>query len=95
VPGMAPLPVIPGGKPGQPIQLPIGQPAGAMVQFTCPNCKKVHNLQADFDKQQPLQPGAERFPANDILICSQCRASHSTLAARRQIELQTKRKVAR
>lgn len=98
LPGIFPVPQgSPAGRrPGaQPIQLPIGQPTGAMVQFACPKCRKVHMLQVDFDAEQPLQPGTERFPSNDILICNQCRTSHNVVALRRQVELQTKRKVHR
>jgi hypothetical protein len=96
LPGLFPVqPGAPaGGRPGaQPIQLPVGQPTGAMVQFACAKCRKAHMLQADFDGEQPLQPGAERFPSNDILICNQCHATNNLVALRRQVELQTKRKV--
>jgi hypothetical protein len=98
LPGIFPVPpgAPAGGRPGaQPIQLPIGQPTGAMVQFACPKCRKVHMLQVDFDGEQPLQPGTERFPSNDILICNQCHTSNNLVALRRQVELQTKRKVHR
>ncbi|MCU1240977.1 MAG: hypothetical protein JWO71_1703 [Candidatus Acidoferrum typicum] len=96
-PGAPAKPGAPGTPPAKPgaIQLPIGQAMGAMVQFACPKCKKVHNLQADFDAEQPLQAGAERFPSNDILVCNQCHATNNLVALRRQIELQTKRKVNR
>jgi hypothetical protein len=97
LPGILPVPQgVPSDQPGaQPVQPPIVKPSGAMVQFVCSKCKKVHTLQADFDVEQPLQPGAERFPSNDILICNQCRASNNLVAMRRQVELQTKRKVHR
>jgi hypothetical protein len=96
-PAGAPFPG--GGAPAPFPALPAapksGVPQGALINFACNNCKKTHLLQADFDTQQPLQPGADRFPSNDILICNQCHSSHNLLALRRQIELQTKRKVAR
>lgn len=98
LPGMFPTPASPaGGSPegGKPIQLPVAKPTGAMLQFACPKCRKVHVLQADFDTKNPLQPGAIRFPSNDILVCDQCHTSHSLVAMRRQVELQTKRKVLR
>lgn len=89
-------PVIPGIGPGQPpAQMPIQPMAGALVNFTCNSCKKNHVLQADFDTIQPLQPGVERFPSNDILICNHCHSSNNLVALRRQLELQTKRRVAR
>jgi hypothetical protein len=86
--------IIPGGMPDQPPGVPVAIAQGAMIPFVCGSCRKVHNLQADFDKLQPLQPGAERFPSNDTLVCNQCGMSHNLVGLRRQIELQTKRKVA-
>ncbi len=101
IPAGLPLPPqtpAPAGPAQRPVSIPGGQSVmgtGAMVQFVCSSCKKAHVLQADFDKQLPLQPGAQRFPSNDILVCSQCKMSHNLVALRRQLELQTKRKVAR
>lgn len=92
LPGFAPpLPAVP-GAPDPTAAQSLG---GAMVGFTCPKCKKSYTLQADFDQEKPLQPGAERFPPNDILICAQCRTTHNLLALRRQVELQTKRRIVR
>ena len=92
LPGFPPqLPIIPGGVDPAAAQS-LG---GAMVSFTCPKCKKNHTLQADFDQQKILQPGADRFPSNDILICNQCGTTHNLLALRRQVELQTKKKITR
>jgi hypothetical protein len=94
IPGAIQLPMIPG--PGQGPTVPGGlAPTSAVMQFKCPKCNKMHALQADFDQQQPLQPGAERFPSNDMLVCNQCGMSNNLLALRRQLELQTRRKVAR
>ncbi|MGA7080504.1 MAG: hypothetical protein WBQ43_10075 [Terriglobales bacterium] len=92
IPGFAQrLPVVP-GKPG----VPGGSaPMGALLPFRCSKCKKNYMLQADFEGQRALQSGAERFPLNDILVCSQCGMSHNLVAMRRQLELQTRRKVAR
>lgn len=96
IPGMMPqMPMIP-GQPGQQPAVPgVQVPTSALVQFKCPKCNKVNTLQADFDQQQPVQPGAERFPSNDVLVCNQCGMSHNLTALRRQLELQTRRKVAR
>ena len=89
-PAQGPFPgVAPAGQGGPPTM------AGALVNFVCNACKKPHLLQADFEGQQPLQPGAIRFPSNDILICDSCHASNNLVALRRQIELQTKRRVVR
>jgi Serine dehydrogenase proteinase len=94
-PGIFPIPApgAPGAQPANP--LPMAQLSMAVIQFACPKCRKVHQLQADFDRESPLQPGKERFPKNDIFICDQCHTTHNVLALRRQVELQTKRKVHR
>jgi hypothetical protein len=81
--------------PGQPLMPGQMQPSSALVQFKCPKCGKMHQLQADFDKQQTLQPGSERLPSKDVLTCKQCGMSHNLAALRGQLELQTRRKVAR
>lgn len=95
MPGVMPqLPGLPGAPGPQPMPS-VQAPMAAIVQFVCPKCKKTHTLQADFDQPQPLQGGAEKFPSNDILICNQCQMSHNLVALRRQLELQTRRKVAR
>jgi len=87
-PGQQPMPG-PQGKPGQML------PTSALVQFNCPKCGKTHALQAEFDKKQPLQPNAERFPFEDVLTCKQCGMSHNVVGLRSQLEAQTGRKLAR
>ncbi len=67
----------------------------ALVGLVCKKCGKEHQLQADFDKKRPLQPGAKRFPKDDILICDKCGTRHNLADARRQIELKAKREVIR
>jgi len=95
IPGMIPqAPAVPG--PGQqPGAAGPQAPTSALVKFKCSKCNTDHTLQADFDQQQPLQPGAVKFPGNDNLICNQCGMSHNLVALRRQLELQTGRKVAK
>ena len=68
---------------------------GALVQVSCAKCKKSQTLQADFDNLKPLQPGAVRFPINDILICGQCGTNINLSQLRHQIEIQTKKSVVR
>jgi Serine dehydrogenase proteinase len=68
---------------------------GVIVGIQCGNCKKTHNLQADFDKMKPIQPGMVPFPPNDLLNCDQCGNQLNVAALRQQIETQTKRRIAR
>lgn len=97
LPGIFPAaPIAPTGrKNAQPVPSAVNQLGGAVVQFPCSQCKKVHTLQADFDTEKPLRPGAVRFPSNDVLICDQCHASNNLVAMRRQVELQTRRRIHR
>ena len=94
-PGIAPqIPGIP--TRGQlPANLGRNAPTGAIINFRCPKCQMNHPLQADFEQQRPLQPNMERYPSNDILICSKCRSSHVLSGIRKQLELQAGRKVTR
>ena len=67
----------------------------ALVGLVCKKCGKEHHLQADFGQKKPLQPGAKRFPKDDILICDKCGTRHNIADARRQVELKAKREVIR
>jgi hypothetical protein len=77
------------------IIMPTAGAAGMMIPFACPKCQKIHILQADFDNQRPLQPNAEKFPSDDILVCNQCKSNHNLGALRKQLESQTGRKIAK
>jgi hypothetical protein len=93
-PGMGPQgPMIPAiGQ--QPANLGRNAPTGAIIHFKCPKCQMNHPLQVDFEQQRPLQPNMARYPSNDILICSKCKSSHVIAGIRKQLELQSGRKVA-
>lgn len=97
IPAPTVFPTVPSPRriPGQPPDASVEVHLGALIPFMCSHCGKMHSLQADFDTLQPLQPGAERFPPDDMLVCNQCKTRHNLVALRRQLELQTKRKVAR
>jgi hypothetical protein len=87
-------PSTPGAQP--PASVPQEQVTlGALLPYTCSKCKKTHTIQADFDQRRQLQPGAELFPSDDILVCNNCGMRHNLVALRRQLELQAKRQVAR
>jgi len=68
---------------------------GVVAQVQCDRCKQTYNLQLDFDQLRPLQPGTTRYPANDILVCKRCQNQINVANIRQQVEMQTKRRVAR
>lgn len=79
---------------GAPIPAPA-VPDGIVAQVQCDRCKQAYNLQLDFDELKPLQPGTTRYPANDILVCDRCQNQINVANVRQQVEMQTKRRVAR
>lgn len=80
-----------------PQQPPGGTPAAGHVlgQIKCGKCGKEYIIQCDFGQLQPLQPGATRFPKDDILICEKCGTAHNLGDLRRQLELQLKKEIIR
>jgi len=75
--------------------LPVGQkaPSRAIVNFECPNCKNITNIQASLKKGIPIEKGAVPFPKDDNFICPNCKGNINLGSLRRQIEMQTKTKV--
>lgn len=81
-------------SPGVPVPAPA-MAEGIVAQVQCDRCKQTYNLQLDFDQPKPLQPGMTRYPANDILVCERCQNQINVANIRQQVEMQTKRRVAR
>jgi len=79
-------PMLPGPPPGQ-------SPDVAVVEVMCNNCRTRSTVQANLDKKQPLRPGCVAFPADNRLKCAGCGTEIDLSDLRRQIELQTKKKV--
>ena len=79
----APQPGMPGTPP-----FPGAKPASAHVDLQCNNCGNTLRVQASFDKDQQLEPGALPWPENDKLTCPSCGTEHDLADARRQIEAQ-------
>jgi Serine dehydrogenase proteinase len=79
-----------GKAPGGTMQLPV--PSSAVLGFQCGNCKRVSELQLDFQSGVPLKAGAQKVPKDDTFVCPQCKVVHNLTPLRRQVELQMKRK---
>lgn len=64
----------------------------AFVAFEveCEKCRATWKIQGNL-KKAPLQPGHHRFPSDNLLKCPACDAEINLTAARRQIEIQSKR----
>ena len=62
-------------------------------RLRCPNCGYLTKLQANLEKDIEIVKGAVPFPENNIFHCQQCKTRHDLSSARRQIELQVKKKI--
>lgn len=65
----------------------------SVIDLPCSKCQAHHRLQANLDKSLPLQPNSLPFPADNKFKCPNCGTEHDLSDLRRQIELQTKKKV--
>lgn len=86
------LPFLQAAAPGQIAQGPTGT-MGTLIGAECPQCRHVTNIQADFDVEHPLQPNAVRFPSNNVIICSKCKAANALGDLKQRLEMQASRKV--
>ncbi len=72
----------------------LGKEAGiAVVKVQCGRCKSEFQIQANLGESRPIQAGAIAFPANNKAICPTCNNEIDLTNIRRQLELQSKRKV--
>lgn len=63
------------------------------IGITCQRCGKSFKVQANLGKSSPLEPGALAYPKSNKLPCPGCGVEHDLTPIRRQLELQTKKKV--
>lgn len=63
------------------------------IEIECPNCKTKTNLQVNLDKDKEILEGMKPFPKDDNFICPKCNSNLNVGGLRRQIELQTKKKI--
>ena len=74
-------------------QVKKAQPGGALIEFECPNCKTVTQLDAKFDPKVSSPPGAVRFPTDNIFVCPACASRVDLSGLRGQIEAQMKKRI--
>jgi hypothetical protein len=79
---------------GQEISKKAKSEGKAIVEVECLKCNTLHKLQANIGKPQPLENGCLAFPADNKLSCTKCGNLLDLVELRRQIEGQTKGKVA-
>jgi len=73
--------------------VPPPQNADAVIiEIDCPKCRAPSKVQANL-KKCPLQPGHHQFPADNRFKCPACAAEIDLADTRRQIEIQSKKKL--
>ena len=65
----------------------------AMLDLECNKCKTAMKIQANLQKDVPLQAGRISFPADNKIRCPTCGTEHDLTPARHQIEAQAKRSI--
>jgi hypothetical protein len=73
-----------------------GAPAQAgkvLVDVKCQKCGTLRKIQANFGVEQPLEPGAEKFPANCVITCKGCGSVIDLTGLKLQLEAQVKKPV--
>lgn len=65
----------------------------AGLDVACAKCGANLRVQANLDRPQPIQPGFLPFPADNMLRCPNCENEIDLTDARRQIEVQSKKRV--
>jgi predicted RNA-binding Zn-ribbon protein involved in translation (DUF1610 family) len=64
-----------------------------IIEFVCPNCGNMAEIQANFRKGIQMKKGAVPFPDDNIFICPKCKNRNDISSIRGQIESQLKKKV--
>lgn len=78
----------------QPTPTPQKQPGNvAIIDVHCNKCGVDSKVQANLGKKYPLQEGAIPFPKGNSFVCPNCAAESDLSDLRRQLEMQTKKKV--
>jgi hypothetical protein len=63
------------------------------IDYECPNCKKIHKIQANLDVHKKIKGGFKKFPKNNILICENCRTQSNLAKIRQEIEENSKKRI--
>ena len=81
-------------QPAVPTPPPASQGGGkVVVGIRCQKCGTEHRVQVNFDRAQPLEPGAQAFPKDCLLKCSQCGDVLNLTGIKLQVEAQTRRRI--
>ena len=78
---------------GRPVVIPQQAPEAALLSIECAKCKHKIEIQANFERNVPIKPGALPFPKSDNLKCPNCGAEINVQAARMQLESESKRRI--
>jgi len=66
---------------------------GADIQWQCPKCGGIVQIQVRFSLNVPMKQGYVPFPANNLLTCPHCGTPSDLTPIRMQIEAQTKKRI--
>lgn len=80
------------GAPVPPPQQPV-EAHVAIIDARCGRCGAVSRVQANLGQSRPLQEGCLPFPPDNKFHCPSCGAEADLSDARRQIEVQSKKRV--
>jgi len=65
-----------------------------MIDGSCPKCKRKIKVQANLEKNVPLEEGATAYPiSTDSVNCPECGEKINLLPLRQNIESQTGKKM--
>lgn len=67
--------------------------AVATIEVKCPNCNIISRVQANLEEGAPLEPGATKFPKDNVLLCPACKHKMNLEGMRKKIELDTGKKI--
>lgn len=78
--------------------MPVGevrqqQAVSLKFDLKCEKCQNVSRVQANLEPDEPLDAGHIPFPSDNKLRCPKCGAEYDLSDLRRQIEMQTKKRV--
>jgi C4-type Zn-finger protein len=59
----------------------------------CPNCSGNIKIQANLNKEVPIEQGVIKFPENNEIKCPSCSTTINLQKIRGQLESQTKKKI--
>ncbi len=79
--------------PGVPPPTTERSPGFAVVEVRCPKCGRSDRLQANLEPNQSLQGGHLPFPVDGQFACPNCGLTQDLSEGRRQVEVQTRKRI--